>query len=190
MGMLMLRKRVLGNAKEENPSYISELGKVYHRHEVKDTPFLYEDSIAYKNCTYMESLIVDVKIGTSSSYWMPENGFTECPNLTKILIPLGGSTGHYSFSGLPKLKYLQLGSLGNSWGGGGFFRNRETADGKNIYTVGSSAGLTVVAWMAIPSEIITHIKQAGFAYGTVATNTRIIIRNYLTGEIVYVKEPA
>lgn len=151
---------------ESNPEYINDVGTIYHKHEV------YEGTQAtdkYRNCPYMESFEAP-NCKYSNPFNACENMFSVCTNLKSIKMPIAESFGHYVFEGIPNLEYLELGSIGHHFDGGGYFR-------KGTYTVGSDAGLTLITYMK------SYSANAGFL-GNVALNTTVIIRSSETGEIL------
>lgn len=168
MNDMVRRRMMMQKATEENPEYVNEAGTVYHKYEV------YEGTdgniIQYQNCPYMESFEAPNCIVTFPTNYPKEGSFKGCPSLKSIKFPLASKFGHYSFEGVPSLEYLELGSIGNPFIGGGYFR-------RNPRTVGTDAGLTLVAYRE------SYSATAGFM-STVASNTTVIIRSSETGEII------
>lgn len=153
---------------EYNPEYVNDSGTVYHKYEVYEGK---QSTSKYRNCEHMETFEAPNCV-YSSPYNSIERMLSGCNNLRSIKMPVAHNFAHYVFSGLPKLEYLELGSIGHPFSGGGYFRNDD-----RVYTIGTDAGLTLVAYRDSYSE------TAGFM-NTVADNTTIIIRNATTGEIM------
>ena len=153
---------------EYNPKYVNDLGTVYHKYEVYEGK---QSTSKYRNCEYMETFEAPNCVYSFPNNWSVEI-LSGCNNLRSIKMPVAHSFGHYVFSGLPKLEYLELGSIGHPFLNGGYFR-----DDNGVLTIGSDAGLTLVAYMD------SYSATAGFM-NTVADNTTIIIRNATTGEIM------
>lgn len=153
---------------EYNPEYVNDSGTVYHKYEVYEGE---QSTSKYRNCEHMESFEAPNCV-YSSPYNSTEKMLTGCNNLRSIKMPVAHGFGHYVFSGLSKLEYLELGSIGHPFSNGGYFRNDN-----GVRTIGSDAGLTIVAYRD------SYNATAGFM-NTVADNTIIIIRSATTGEII------
>lgn len=162
----MIRRRALMKEEDSNPEYVNDAGTVYHKHEVYEGT---QSTIMYRNCPYMETFEAPNCV-YSDPYNTVDNMFSGCTNLKSIKMPVAKTFGHYVFNELQSLEYLELGSVGNPFAEGGYFR-------RSPYTVGTDAGLTLVAYMD------TYSATAGFI-NTVASNTTIIIRSSETGEIL------
>ena len=109
------------------------------------------------------------------------NMFTGSTNLKSIKIPVAINGGHYVFSELPNLEYLELGSIGYPWGGAGYYRTGTLPGGYSSHNIGTPAGLTLEAYMN------SYSSSAGFqgAYAIVPSpNTTMIIRSAESGEIL------
>lgn len=82
------------------------------------------------------------------------------------------SFGHYPFTNT-NLSELVIGSIGGPYmGGGGYYRQDMNTQ------VGSPDGLTLTVYRA------GYHDRGGFGNGTLASNTTLICRDYLTGEIL------
>lgn len=160
-----------------NTKYTSSKGTQYRKYEVwtsNQTP-----GTRYQDCENMET--IECPNWTMNyPYNRADNGFSRCTKLVSIKIPLAIKGGHYTFSNLPALKYIELGSIGHPWEGAGYFANNTIFSGYGSGNFGTPAGVTIVAYMN------AYNKTAGFM-GTPAKNTTIIIRSAETGEIL---EPA
>ena len=154
---------------EYNPKYVNDSGTVYHKHEIYEGE---KCTTKYRNCESMETF-ESPNCVYSNPYETVADMFTGCNNLRSIKMPVAKSLGHYVFSGLPQLEYVELGSIGHAFYSAGYFR-RDNGAGR---TIGSDAGLTLVAYMN------EYSASAGFM-GNKADNTSIIIRNAVTGEIM------
>lgn len=88
------------------------------------------------------------------------------------------TAAHYAFKET-NLTELTLGKVGGSrWGGGGYFRNDlSVPPGKDKYSIGSEDGLTLIAYMS------AYNATAGFMM-QLASNTTLIIKDYITGEVL------
>ena len=159
----------MSEAVEYNPKYVNDFGTVYHKYEIYEGK---EYTTKYRNCENMETF-ESPNCVYSVPYNTKENMFTGCKNLKSIKMPVANSLGHYVFSGLPKLEYVELGSIGHAFYSGSYFRG----DKGSGNTIGTDAGLTLVAYMN------EYSSSAGFI-GRVADNTTIIIRNAVNGEIM------
>ena len=163
---------------EKNEEYTSESGTVYHKYEIYNSTN--GIGIRYKNCENMIALeCPNLKMRYPDNR-VTENGLIGCEKLKAIKIPFAQSGGHYAFSGLPSLEYLELGSVGNAWKSGGYFmQDRYGYEGGYTSTnFGTPVGLTIVAYMN------SYSNTAGFSPGLPALNTQIIIRSAETGEIL------
>ena len=84
---------------------------------------------------------------------------------------------HYPAS-YSNLTELTLGKLGGPyWDGGGYYRKYDE-NGNINYTIGSTSGLTLSAYVA------SYRANGGFSSGSVAANTTIIEYDYTNGEVV------
>ena len=132
----------------------------------------------YKNCKEMIALYFPNYVTTYPYAKISENGLEGSVKLKSIKIPNAQSLGHYTFTGLPSLEWLELGSVGNPWKSGGWFMGFPTGAYYNGRNFGSPAGLTVEAYMT------KYSATAGFSPGGPASNTNIIIRSSETGEVL------
>lgn len=155
----------MGEDFEYNPEYVNDFGTVYHKYEIYEGE---KCTTKYRNCENMETF-ESPNCVYSNPYNTTVDMFTGCNNLKSIKMPVANTLGHYVFSGLPKLEYVELGSIGHAFYSGGYFRREQT--------IGTDAGLTLVAYMN------EYSASAGFM-GNIADNTSIIIRNAVTGEIM------
>lgn len=86
------------------------------------------------------------------------------------------SFGHYIFTGMDALEYLEIGKIGGPYfKGGGYFRNDSSFSSK--YMVGTDAGLTLNLYME-------QYRAAGGFMNSLAPTTVLNVYNYLTGEIM------
>lgn len=164
-GILLRRRMMMSESVEYNPKYVNDLGTVYHKYEIYEGK---KCTTKYRNCENMETF-ESPNCVYSNPYETVGYMFTGCNNLKSIKMPVANALGHYVFSGLPKLEYIELGSIGHAFYEGGYFRRDKE--------IGTDAGLTLVAYMN------EYSSSAGFM-GRVADNTTIIIRNAVTGEIM------
>ena len=162
---------------EKNEEYTSESGTVYYKYEIYNSTN--DLGIRYKNCENMIALECP-NLKMQYPYITTENGLIGCEKLKAIKLPIAQSAGHYVFSGLPSLEYLELGSVEHAWGSAGYFM-KDCYGYEGGYTstnFGTPVGLTIVAYMN------SYSNTAGFSFGLPASNTQIIIRSVETGEIL------
>ena len=114
----------------------------------------------------------------SYPYQVSTEMFSGNEKLRSIKIPVSKNGGHYIFSGLPNLEYLELGSVDYPWDGAGYFMSGTYPGGYNFRTIGTPVGLTIEAYMN------SYNSTAGFNGATPSPNTTIIIRSAETGEII------
>lgn len=132
----------------------------------------------YSNCEELIALYLPNIVMIYPSPRFPENGLRGSVKLKSIKIPKAQSLGHYTFTGLPSLEWLELGSVGYTWKSGGYFMGFPTGEYYHGRNFGTPAGLTIEAYMT------NYSATAGFSPGGPASDTNIIIRSSETGEIL------
>lgn len=129
---------------EKNESFKNENGIVYHKYEVYESTR--NPGTKYQNCDKMIALEC-----TSHVMHYPDSYasymFSGCTSLKAIKLSVAKNTGHYVFSNLPSLEYLELGSIGHEWQGGGYFMAGGYYDGYTSRSFGTPVGLVIVAYM-------------------------------------------
>lgn len=162
-----MRRRVF--VIDDIPKFVSDSGTVYRANEIyKGT----STTTKYQNCIYMETFEAP-NCAFASPFNTTSDMFSGCTNLKSIKMPLAQSFGHYVFNGLPNLEYLQLGSVGNPFTGGGYFRKSDSG-----YTIGSDVGLTIEIYVE------SYVDPGTLFTIGLAENTIAIVRSSVTGEII------
>lgn len=107
-----------------NTKYTSSKGTQYRKYEVwtsNRTP-----GTRYQDCENMETLECP-NFTLSNPYNTTGSMLAGCKNLKSIKMPLAQTAGHYVFSNLPSLEYLELGSIGHPFIGGRLFYEMESS---------------------------------------------------------------
>lgn len=193
MSLIDRRRALIEKAsKDPNPIYTSSKGKQYRKFH---TMVFNKNTISsvlnsYGTMDSLEELTITGSIRGVNGYMLQNGQFnwnTYAPNLKKLyIIPTivyksGSSTetasyisfGHYAFSGLPNLEYLQLGALKDDgyccFSGAGYFKTGDIAPTK----------MTLVAYRT------SYHAKGGFNNGNLPSGTTLIQYDWTTGEVLY-----